>query len=323
MSLDLSLERISEARALIAPAFLDSPQYVEDALCAALGRHVCVKVETINPVRCFKGRGADLFMRGVDPSSSVVCASSGNFGQAIAYAGRRRGVLVEVYCPAGVNPTKLARMQALGARVTTVAGGSADAKERARAHADAKPDCLFVEDGAEPAIAEGAATIGVELLSDGPFDAIVVPVGDGSLISGIGCWVKAHAPSTRIVGVGARGAPALADSWRAGTPVPSAGVDTIADGIAIAAPVARSIRRMREVVDDMVLVEDSALIGAIRLASATLGLMLEPAGAAGLAAIASAQVPGERLATVLTGSNLRPDLRARTLASEQMSSAWS
>ena len=313
-ALDLSPARIGRAAGLIDPVFLHSPQLADEQLCAELGRRVTVKVETVNPVRSFKGRGADLLMREVDPSRRVVCASAGNFGQAIAFAGRRRGIAVTVFAPAGANPDKLARMTGLGARVTAAGRDFMEAKEAARAYARQHPDCLFVEDGNDAALAEGAGTIALELLAGGPVDTVVVPVGDGSLITGMACWIKEHAPRTRVVGVAARGAPSMAESWRAGKPVGGAPVDTIADGLAISLPVPASLARMRVLVDDMVLVDDPQLIEGIRLAARTLGLLLEPAGAAGLAAIAAHQLPGERLATVLTGSNLRPDLLPAVLS---------
>src|SRR5690606_13518691 len=135
-----------------------------------------------------------------------------------------------------------------------------------------------------------------ELLRE-PLDTIVVPVGDGALITGIGCWAKAHAPSTRIVGVCATGAPAMAESWRRGVPVPTERADTIAEGIAIRDPVPASVARMLAVVDDMVLVDDSELLEAAALITRCLGIVPEPAGAAGLAAIIRHDLSGERIAT--------------------------
>jgi threonine dehydratase len=305
MDLDLSLARIEEAARTIDPAFLHTPQYVDEQLGAALGKHVLLKVETINPLRSFKGRGADFLMSGLDAGPTVVCSSTGNFGQAVAYAGRRRGIAVEVFVPEHVNPVKLARMQAFGARVTSVGADSAASEAAARDYAATKKDCVYVEDGREPAIAEGAGTIGVELLAAGPVDTVVLPVGDGALIAGVARWIKDHAPSTRIVGVCASGAPCMALSWRAGRPVSTERSDTIAEGIEVRVPVPESVTRLVALVDDMVLVDDRDLVQAMSLAAQTLGLLVEPSGAAGLAAIRVHDLPGDRLATVLTGSNLR------------------
>jgi threonine dehydratase len=305
--MDLSLARIEEAARRIDPVFLHSPQYADEQLDKALDRHVFVKVETANPLRSFKGRGADFFIDGVDARRKLVCSSTGNFGQAIAYAARRRGIAAEIFVPETINPTKLARMQSFGARVTTVGCDSAAAEAEARAYAATAADTVYVEDGRETAIAEGAGTIGLELLDAGPFDTVVVPVGDGALISGIALVMKERAPNTRIIGVCASGAPCMALSWRAGHPVATDRSDTIAEGIEVRVPVPESVARLRVLVDDMVLVDDASLLDAMRLAADALGLLLEPSGAAGLAALRDHDLSGQRVTTVLTGSNVRPE----------------
>jgi threonine dehydratase len=165
--------------------------------------------------------------------------------------------------------------------------------------------------GADPAVTEGAGTIGVELLRTGNIDTIVLPVGDGALITGVATWVKHHSPETKIIGVCATGAPAMVASWRASKPVPTETANTIADGIAVCVPIAQSVERMQAVVDDMLLVDDAQLLEAMQLAASTLGLILEPSGAAGLAAIRAHQLPGDQLATVLTGGNIHPHLLAK------------
>jgi threonine dehydratase len=138
-------------------------------------------------------------------------------------------------------------------------------------------------------------------------DAIILPVGDGALIAGVAHWIKAHAPGTRIIGVSAAGSPSMALSWRSKKPVSTERSVTIAEGIEVRVPVPESVARLVALVDDMVLVDDADLIEAMRLSARTLGLLLEPSGAAGLAAIQVHRPPGDRLATVLTGSNLRPE----------------
>ena len=309
---DLKLANIEQAARVIDPVFRNSPQFVDEQLCAALGRRTIVKVETTNPIRSFKGRGACFLMHGLDPKLKVVCASAGNFGQAVAYAGRSRGMAVEVFVPTDVNPSKVARMKALGATVSIIGADFDAAKQHARRKAAKDKRYVFVEDGEDPSISEGAGTIAIELLLAGSIDTIVLPVGDGALITGVATWVKEHSPQTKIIGVCATGSPAMAQSWRAGKAI-STEAATIADGIAVSAPVARSVERMRALVDDMVLVDDAQLLDAMRLAFSTLGLVLEPAGAAGLAAIQAHSLPGDVLATVLTGSNIHPELLAKLL----------
>jgi threonine dehydratase len=302
--MDFDAAQIAAARDVIDPVFLDTPQYEDPLLNDALGRRVVLKVETCNPIRSFKGRGVSVALASADGIDTVVCASSGNFGQAVAYVGRARGLNVRVFAPSSINPVKRERMEALGASIT-VATDYAEAREAVRAAAG-EPGTLLLEDGVPPAIAVGAGTIAAELDSAGPLDAVVVPIGDGSLISGVGYWVREHRPGTRVVGVNPTTAPTMYESWRAGRPVRVDVTDTFADGISISLPRAESLTRVSAVVDEIVLVEKAEIVQAMELAALHLGIRLEAAGAAGLAAIAQGRVPGERVATILTGANPRP-----------------
>lgn len=326
----LNLASIEKAAQLIDSAFLHSPQYEDRMLNAALGKRVLVKVETANPIRSFKGRGADFFARSLDPKQRIVCASAGNFGQAMAYVGRSRRIPVQVFVANDVNPAKAERMRLFGAKVTLCDGDFEVAKQNARQKAIDDPDWIFVEDGAEDAITEGAGTIGVELLAAGAIDTVVVPLGDGALITGIGAWIKDRSPGTQIIGVCPEATPAMLYAWRKARGVrqvphrsPSVGgvadlnrpAHTIADGIEVRVPVQKSVEKMKNLVDDIVLVNDDALIEAMRLSASALGFVLEPSGAAGLAAICQHELPGERLATILTGSNIHPQILAKLVDS--------
>lgn len=307
--MDLDLNRIADAAKTIDPVFLHGPQFFDEQLCTALGRRVLTKVETLNPLRSFKGRGMDFYARDLAPGTQLVCASSGNFGQAVAYAARKYGLSADVFTPVDVNPAKRERIAAFGATVHAIG----DAHTAAERYAAAESGRIYVVDGKEPSIAEGAGSIGVELLDTPGIDTVVLPVGDAALISGVARWIKAHQPDVRIIGVGAVGAPNMAHSWQQGRVVTTEGTGTIAGGIDIGRPVPIAVGRIRELVDDFVLVSDDAMLDAIRLAARTLGLLLEPAGAAGLAAIATHDLPGDVIATVLTGANLDPALLPRIL----------
>jgi threonine dehydratase len=307
---DLSVRRIELAARSVDPVFLGSPPYVDEQLCAELGRRVVVKIETANPLRSFKGRGTDFLIGQLEGARRLVCMSTGNFGQGVAYAARARGIPAEVFIPAGISPSKMDRIRSLGATVIEAGPDERAVKRAARERAATLDGAVFVEDGRDPRIAEGAGTIAVELLREHRPDTIVVPVGDGALITGIARWAKQVAPGTGIVGVCAAGAPSMLHSWRVGRPVPTERADTIAEGIRISDPIAESVARMHRLVDDIVVVDDEALIEAMRLAAATLGLLLEPAGAAGLAAIRHHNPPGDLVATILTGGNLRTELLA-------------
>ncbi|MFC7327618.1 threonine ammonia-lyase [Marinactinospora rubrisoli] len=305
----LSLDRIEAAAHLVDPAFRDTPQFADESLSRRLGRETFLKIETLNPIRSFKGRGADFLLRQTGETRAIVCASAGNFGQAVAYTARQRGLTVRVFAAAGANRAKIARMRELGARVVVGGDDFDGAKQAALDYARGRADCVFVEDGHEPLLAEGAGTIGVEL-SSLRLDTLLVPVGNGALVSGVGAWLKADSPETRIVGVCAAGAPAMAHSWRSGRPVSTSAVRTIADGLAVRVPVPAAVAWMTEVVDDMVLVDDAQILAALRMLRDELGMIVEPAAAVGVAALAHHQIPGARVGTVLTGANFAPDLLA-------------
>jgi threonine dehydratase len=302
---DLSVQRITLASNVIDPCFRNSPQFEAESLGKLFGCRLVVKVETANPIRSFKARGAQFFVSRLEHRVPLVCASAGNFGQGMAYAARQHGIPLTVFTNNGASAIKVARMQALGAEVRAVGTHPDEARSGAACFAT-QTGALLVEDGREPAISEGAGTIAMELLGwQSPFDAVVVPLGDGGLLAGIACWVKAHAPNTRLIGVCASGAPALHLSWRHGQVV-SAPCSTIADALAVQTPFPEALARLRASIDEILLVDDSALVQGMRLAHDELGLVLEPAGAAGLAALEThrADFRGQSVATVLTGGNL-------------------
>ena len=299
----LSLERIAEAATAIDPVFLDSPQFLAESL--GLDCRLVVKVETLNPIRSFKARGTEFLTTSVDGGTALACATAGNFGQGMAWSARKRGLPLTVFTAVDANPLKIERMRALGADVRPVGEDFDAAHDFARDFA-AETGARLVEDGRDAEIAEGAGTIGVELLRwPERFDSIVVPLGDGALLAGIARWVKAHQPSVRVVGVCAAGAPAMEVSLRTGSRFTLPRTDTIADGIAVRSPFPEAIEDLTGVVDDVLLVEDDAIVDAIRRAHRDLGVVLEPAGAAGLAAVLAhgERFAGRLVATVLTGGN--------------------
>jgi threonine dehydratase len=271
----------------------------------------------MNPIRSFKGRGADFFFTSQrDPKRPLICASAGNFGQALAFAARKRGRTIEVFAAENANPLKVERMRALGAQVSLAGADFDAAKDLARERAQ-ESGALFVEDGREPAISEGAGTVGVELSTwPRPLDSVLVPLGNGALLVGIATWFKRVSPGTAVVAVTPTGAPAMAESLRRGRVVATDATDTIADGLATRAPVPEALDVLRGKVDDILEVSDASMIAAMRLAHRELGLVLEPAGAAGLAAAMDHRLKfaGQRVATILCGGNLTLEGMARWLS---------
>jgi threonine dehydratase len=318
----IQVEGIAAAAAAMDPAFAHTPQFESDALSERLRMRMVCKVELLNPIRSFKGRGTHNLLRRLEaegaggPATELVCASAGNFGQGLAYAGRRRGWGVRVFAAETANPFKVERMRQLGAHVQLMGRDFDAAKDAARAYADGRTGALHVEDGREAAIAEGAGTIAVELDRwPEPLDAVLVPLGNGALLAGMGTWLRAHRPDTRVIGVCAARAPAMALSLDAGRPVVTERADSIADGIAVRVPVPEALADLRGVVDEVLLVDEMAIIDAMRLVFETLGLAVEPAGVVGIAAAAAnrGRFSGARLATPLCGGNLTAEQARRWL----------
>ena len=303
----LNLDSIAKAARDIDPVFRNTPQFEADALGRRIGARLLLKVETVNPIRSFKGRGTDFYLRAATHvPRRLVTASAGNFGQGLAWAARSRGVALDVYAAESANPLKVARMRDLGATVHLAGRDFDDAKAHARRHAE-REGVAFVEDGREPAIAEGAGSMAVELLAwPEPIATAVIPLGNGALLGGVGTWLRHASPSTRIVGVCAAAAPAMRDSLAAGHVIETPEASTIADGIAVRVPIPEALDYLAPVVDEVVLVSEAALRQAMAMLVEETGLVGEPAGVAGLAAL----IEHEHLranglvATPLCGSNV-------------------
>jgi threonine dehydratase len=304
----ITLERIEAAARAIDPVFLHTPQWVCEPLAEEFGVHVALKAETLNPIRSFKGRGADWLVQNLPPRLALMCASAGNFGQAMAYACRARGVPLTVYAAERANPLKIARMRAMGAQVV-LAGEDFDAAKALAREAASREGARFVEDSRDPEPTEGAGTIALEwLAAPERLDALLVPLGNGALLAGIATVMKARRPETRIVAVGASGAPAMIESLRSGRTVSHDRIDTIADGIGIRVPVPEALDDLRGLVDELILVPDDAILRAMRLLHRHAGVVVEPSGAAGLAAVVRepARFAGQTVGTIICGGNLTP-----------------
>jgi threonine dehydratase len=306
----LSAIHIDHARQQIDPVFLNSGLMRSDALALSL----FAKDETDNPIRSFKGRGTSYFLANLaDDSAPLVTASAGNFGQGLAYNAARQGRSLTVFASLNANPLKIEAMRRFGAEVV-LAGEDFDAAKEAGRICATEQGLTFVEDGASAAIAEGAGTIAAELTEAvDDIDAIFIPLGNGALAAGIGCWFKAKSPRTRIVAVAATGAPCMALSWKAGEAISTPEARTIADGIAVRIPVPSAVDWLKDTIDDIVLVDDDQILEAMRFAHETWNRLVEPAGAAGLAAIlaGASALKSRRVATMLCGANLT-DQQIRT-----------
>ena len=305
----LDLDRVRRARTVIDPVFLNSPQYACAPLGEVLGCSVTLKVETLNPVRSFKGRGTETALsriaeRGEAPTA--VCASAGNLGQALAYSGARRGIGVTVVAARTANPFKIERIRSWGATVRLAGDDIEDARLLARTIAEDTGSQL-VEDSLDLGTCAGAGTIGLELLELAPpFDTLVIALGGGALATGVGLVAKCLAPQVEVVAVQPTGAPAMVLSWRRGSVVETDTIDTIADGVAGRCPIPEVLDDLLVVVDDAVLVREEAIVAGMRLLYRHAGLVVEPSAALGIAAVLEnrERFAGRRIATIICGSNV-------------------
>ncbi len=304
----INKKNIAQAAQSIDSVFLNTPQYKSEILSQHLDLNLIHKIESYNPIGSFKGRGVDWWFRQNSTVRKIVCASAGNFGQAVAYVGRKRGLSITVFAANSANRSKVEAMRRLGAEVI-LAGEDFDAAKLAAAEYAQSNGMFYLVDGLAPEIAEGAGTIMVEL-GDYPthIDKFYVPVGNGSLINGIGTWAKAELPSTKIIGVVAENAPSMKLSWQEGKIVNTASADTIADGIAVRLPIKEAVEVMSGIVDDVVEVSEEEIVLAAKMLLEQENMVVEPAGCVSLAAIVqnAKRDQGLTVANLICGKNIKP-----------------
>lgn len=302
----LNVHRIEEAADRIDPVFLNTPQYSNESLNEVLNTNLILKIECFNPLRSFKGRGADFLVSELKSPAPLICASAGNFGQAMAYACRKRNIGLTVYASVNANPLKVDRMRKLGATVI-LEGEDFDAAKSIAREVAARTGTRFIEDSLDLETLAGSGTIGLELLKlPQPVDICLIALGNGALINGIGTIFKERSPRTQIVGVQAAGAPAMFMSWKENSMITTDRVDTIADGIAVRIPVPQALDDMNGIVDNILLVQEDSILEAMKLLHLHAGIVTEPSGAVGVAAILENGkfAEGKTIATIICGGNV-------------------
>ena len=282
-----------------------------------LARNCCLylKREDVHELGAFKWRGAlpVLERYAAEDARGVVTASTGNHGAATAWAAARLGLAATVYAPAVASRTKLTHLTRLGADVIQTGDDLDEAKDSAKAYADAAR-LPFFEDGAEPAQLDGYAAIGEEILDQlGETPAAVVcPVGNGALLAGVGRAVGERSPATRRIGVVAKEAPVMALSWKRRRPVESDRCATIADGLAVRVAIPTAVEWLNDAADAMLEVSEREIARAVAAYDAA-GIRAEPAAAAALAALSQIAAEGA-IVLIVTGRNVDDELFARCCA---------
>jgi threonine dehydratase len=316
--LPVTIEDVRRAQAAIAGAVAHTPTIRAAALSEMAGCEVFLKLETLHATGAFKERGALNKLLSLGPEerrAGVVAMSAGNHAQGVAYHARRLGIPATIVMPAGTPFTKIDRTEALGARVVLKGHSLVDARRAADALARER-GFILVHPYDDPAVIAGQGTVALEMLADCPgLDSLIVPIGGGGLISGIAVAAKALSPDIEIIGVQAALYPSMYRILRGEDPGLPVEAPTLAEGIAVKEPGELTRLIVAELVDAVRLVGERQLESAVEIMIERQRLIVEGAGAAGVAALLAEpeRFHGRRVGIVLTGGNIDARLLAALL----------
>jgi len=314
----LSLRDVEAARLIVDRYLPRAPIERSPYLSQLLGAEILLKIETFKPTRTFKVRGALNKIASLDDAArarGVVAASAGSHAQGVSYAAYRLGAPATVVMPRGVSDTIVGVCRAYGAEVLLEGDMYDDTLALAhRIERDRRK--TFVHPYADPLIVAGQGTMGLEILDDVPdVDTVIVPVGGGGLIGGAALALKERRAQVRVIGVEPEGADAVRRSREAGHPVVVEHPHSVADKLVAKGTAQLNVDLVRTYVDDIVTVTDAALEDATYDYLERLSLLVEPSGAASLAAVRSGATRAVgRTVLVVSGGNAAAPVLARILA---------
>lgn len=304
-----TLDDIKAAREHVYAAMQPSPLLRHPLLAERLGADVFVKHENHNPTGAFKVRGGLTLVARLpeaDRRRGVISATTGNHGQSIAFAAARAGVPCTLVVPVGNNPGKNALIRAWGATLVEHGKDFDEARELVERICRER-GLRYVHSANEPDLISGVGTFALEIAEalDG-IDVVFVPIGGGSGACGLTTVRDALGLPTRIVGVGAERADAVARSWRTGTRVVGTSADTFAEGVATRVTFDLTFGILQRGLDDFVLLSEEELAEGVRLALDLTHNLAEGAGAASIAAALKwkDQIAGRRVVCVMSGGNM-------------------
>ncbi len=308
----VTLDALREAHAGLAGVALRTP-LVETlpGLWPAGSPPIFLKAEQLQPIGAFKIRGAYTAIRRLTPEQrtrGVVTHSSGNHGQAIAWAARRLGVSAVVVMPADAPRVKLDGVRALGAELIEVPDRSL--REPTVLQLVAERGLTFLPPYDHPDVIAGQGTCGIEILEQCPnVETLLSPVSGGGLLSGIATAIRALKPSVRVVGVEPEGAAKLTAALAAGRPTRIEKPTSLADGLLTPSVGTITFAQMRDTVREAVQVSETQLVDAVRMLWHRMGWRVEPSGAIAVAALLAGRVnPTGPTVAVVTGGNMDPEL---------------
>ncbi len=303
------IAEIETVARLIEPYVVRTPtvQYTGRLATGLVNADVFIKLELLQYTGSFKPRGALNTLFNLDDASRGVTAfSAGNHAIAVAYAATQAGVSAKVVMPSSANPFRIERCRALGAQIEFGEDVNSLLAIVDRIQVEEGRAIIHPFEGIHTV--GGTATVGLELCSDiADLDAVIVPVGGGGLLAGVASAVKQLQPQCRIIGVEPEGACGMSISLQQGEPLAKVNVDTIADSLGAPLHLPYTFSLIQQYVDDMVLVSDDQIRQAMRQLFTGMKLAVEPACAAGFAALQHPlceTLRGKRVALVACGSNI-------------------
>jgi threonine dehydratase len=317
--LKITLADIEAARRTIAGQVLRTPMLAAPPLSALTGAEVYVKYENLQVTNSFKERGACVKLASLDADErrrGVIAMSAGNHAQAVAYHARRLSVPATIVMPVTTPFVKVKATEALGATVVLCGETIIEAQVRAQAIA-AERHLVWVHPFDDPRIIAGQGTVAMEMLEDVPdLDVLIVPIGGGGLIAGNAIAARAMRPAIEVIGVECTLYPSMWNAVR-GDNRPCGGA-TLAEGIAVGKAGELTLPIVRELVDDIILVDEPLIERAVNTFLTLQKTMAEGAGAAGLAAMlaAAGRFAGRKVGLILCGGNIDPRILASIMVRE-------
>jgi threonine dehydratase len=312
----VTIADIWEAHKLLKPRLHHTPLALSRTLHDITGADVYLKAENMQRSGSFKVRGASYKISRLSEQEyrcGVIAASAGNHAQGVAIAASQLQVPCTIVMPETAPLAKVMATQGYGANVVLHGFTYDDAYQRCLA-LQKESGATFVHAFDDPDVIAGQGTLGLEMLSDLPdADALIVPIGGGGLIAGIAIAARALRPDITIIGVQAAGAPSCRTSLDAGEPHTVPSIATIADGIAVKRPGTLTFSIIQRLVDDVVLVNDEAIIASVLLLMERSKMLVEGAGAVGVAALlhGAVKLKGKKVLVPLTGGNIDINLVGR------------
>jgi threonine dehydratase len=313
----VTVEDVKSARALLEGVSITTPVEHSRQLSKLVGGPVSYKCENLQRAGSFKIRGAYVRiarLTDTERANGVVAASAGNHAQGVALAASLLGSTSTVFMPEGAPLPKVAATRAYGAEIVIHGRTVDEALVAAKAHAEEQGK-VFIHPFDHTDIVAGQGTIGLEIIEAVPdVRTVLVAIGGGGLAAGVAVAVKAHNPDIRVVGVQAEGAAAFPGSLAVGHPVALPVMATIADGIAVARPGDMTLPMCAQLVDEVLTVSDESLSRALLMLLERAKLLVEPAGAAAVAALMDQPTRFEPpIVAVLSGGNVDPLLLLRVI----------